>query len=384
MAETGIIKYTSALEAIRARPGMYLGWPNIKGLCHLLVAFLDDLLADSANNTNSGRGENNDIPRVEFEFHPGRKKLSISVMGVRTKPVLDAMGVLDSRPKTPLLFYPGSEARFHLDLSILVAATETFCARIYQTDSPMLKFQSQRGKYTIETIHPEKNTSAGDDIAKGVMKFEFTLDSEIWHTTILPFDQITEALREYALLNPRVTIVCTDRQTEVVQRRFFHYKRGIFDEFDNIILLKKSENTACLHIEAEDSGRVYRIGICIDPMQCDGRVRSWCGSSETKEGGSLINGILDGIIAAFRKNAKDWPHGIKVSRKSIVEHVFILAAVGGQMGDVRYAGATKDKLDMPALQKYVKRLVRQRVDEWLASDAGLKERIMWRFQRWSS
>lgn len=338
-------------DSIRKRPAMYTGDLRLTGFWNMLEYLFEDILEDCLEN-----------PTLEIDFFP-RNEIAIRITNVDTSKTI--LRIEDLR---------AADNRI-TGLSFLVLITLSSTISIAINDVPSLVvLRGEKGDFGVAT-------STSQEKEKSVV-IGFTPNSEIFKDLELSYESINSLLRQFAFLNPGLKLISADKTTDELQRNVFYYPTGVFKELDHYISLQPySTPLLRINIDAQIGGFVYKIGISYQAVWFEqSRIRTYAGNIETFRGGSLNEGILDGLILSIKKAAQKENVGVTISKKLVKEQFVIIAAVRGE-GFV-YGGSTKWKLEMPKIRKDVKHLVCQQMGSYLDSNPAVKDDILRRFERW--
>ena len=339
-------------EHIRMRPAMYMGLTNVSGFTQVLGYFFEELLNDSISN-----------PTFEIEFI-STSRLNIKITNVDTKRFLLRFNELHSVNKI----------QGALGLVILLALSSTILITINNSPTATIL---QGKKDTDEIISSTKATEEKSII------IDYTIDSEILKDINLNYEIINDFLQQFAFLNPSLKIISTDKTNNELQRNIFFYPSGIFKQLD-IHLLKQLYGAPRFkyYIEKDTGIYSYKIGLCYGNLWPEKTlIKSFAGNVETHLGGSLLDGVLAGLIKTIKHFAKKENTGINISKKLVIDGLNLIAIVKGE--NLVFAGSTKVKLGMPKLRKEVKEIVFEEMTAYFEANPIVKENVLDKFRKWN-
>jgi len=333
----GQIEVLEGLEAVRKRPGMYIGSTSLRGLHHLVYEIVDnsidealagycdkiDVLIHVDNSItviDNGRG-------IPVDIHPKTGKPAVEV----------ALTVLHAGGK-----FGGSESAYKVSgglhgvgLSVVNALSKWLVVEVSK-GGYVYHQEYAIGKPTTELINIGTTENNGT-------KITFIPDSEIFENTIYDFDVLAHRLRELSFLNKNITINLTDERTNV-KETFLH--TGGIQDF--VIYLNKSKD--CLHaqpIYIETTKDNVQVEVCIQYNDSYAEnLFSYANNINTQEGGTHEAGFKSALTRVVndyaRKNNILKTADSNLSGDDIREGLTAIISV--KVPDPQFEGQTKTKL----------------------------------------
>ncbi len=347
------IKVLKGLEAVRKRPGMYIGDTGVKGLHHLIYEVVDNSIdeamagyADTIKVTvkkdgsvvieDNGRG-------IPVDIHPQEKIPAATVVLT----VLHAGGKFDNKT------YKVSGGLHGVGVSVVNALSKKLIMTI-KRDGKIYRQEFERGKPVtdLEVIGTTNRTGT---------TIQFWPDSEIFETTEFKSDILRKRLKELAYLNPNITIYFENEIDGV--KEVYHFEGGIKDFVKT--LSKKECITDVIyyneHYSDEEKALDVEVSLCYDNGY-DEKVLSFVNNIRTPDGGTHESGFKAGlskaIINYINKNMK-LKENIKVTGDDVKEGLNAIVSV--KMSEPQFEGQTKGKLG----SSYVKPIVQKVTYEYL-------------------
>ena len=347
------IKVLKGLEAVRKRPGMYIGDTGVKGLHHLIYEVVDNSIdeamagyADTIKVTvkkdgsvvieDNGRG-------IPVDIHPQEKIPAATVVLT----VLHAGGKFDNKT------YKVSGGLHGVGVSVVNALSKKLIMTI-KRDGKIYRQEFERGKPVtdLEVIGTTNRTGT---------TIQFWPDSEIFETTEFKSDILRKRLKELAYLNPNITIYFENEIDGV--KEVYHFEGGIKDFVKT--LSKKECITDVIyyneHYSDEEKALDVEVALCYDNGY-DEKVLSFVNNIRTPDGGTHESGFKAGlskaIINYINKNMK-LKENIKVTGDDVKEGLNAIVSV--KMSEPQFEGQTKGKLG----SSYVKPIVQKVTYEYL-------------------
>lgn len=287
------IQVLEGLEAVRKRPGMYIGSTSERGLHHLVYEIVDnsvdEALAGYCNEINIEILEDNSIcvkdngRGIPLGMHP---KLGIPAIEV-VYTVLHAGGKFGGGG------YKVSGGLHGVGASVVNALSEKVTVESCNGDG-VYAICFERGK-VVEKLH-----KVSDDTKRGT-KVIFKPDSEIFETTVFNADTLEQRFREMAFLNKGLKLTLEDKRVEEPKKKEFHYEGGVssFVEYIN-----KNKQAISPIINIESKGKV-EVDIALQYTDSYSEtILSFVNNINTIEGGTHLDGFKRGLTKAFNEYAR--------------------------------------------------------------------------------
>ena len=351
------IRVLEGLEAVRLRPGMYIGSTSQRGLHHCIYEIVDNSvdeslagyckeirvtinLNDSVTVQDDGRG----IP-VAIKEESGKSALEI----VHT--VLHAGGKFGDGG------YKVSGGLHGVGASVVNALSEKFVVEVSREG--WVHTQTYlRG----EPTGPVEKTVQTDTTGT---KTTFYPDPEIFkETTVIDCDVIANRLREMAFLNKGLSIVFIDLKTD--SETIFYYEGGIGSYVEFLNKNKTVVFPEPIYMEGESAGVVAEVALQYTDSYTE-NVLSFANNINTHHGGTHLTGFRNAITRVLndyaRKNniLKDADNNL--SGEDVREGLTAIVSI--KISDPQFEGQTKEKLGNTEAQTAVNDLIRDKFQEWL-------------------
>ncbi|ANS76410.1 DNA topoisomerase IV subunit B [Paenibacillus yonginensis] len=362
------IQVLEGLEAVRKRPGMYIGSTSVKGLHHLvwevvdnsideaLAGFADkiDVIVHQDNSVtviDNGRG----IPVGE---HPKMKKSTLEVV----------MTVLHAGGKFGGGGYKVSGGLHGVGVSVVNALSEWVIVEI-QRDGQVYQQEYHRGapQYDIRVIGTSESTGT---------KTTFKPDPEIFtETTVFDYTTLQTRIRELAFLNKGINITLHDERTG--QSDSFHYEGGIIEYVKYL-----NQNREALHEEpiyVEGSRDMIQVEIALQYNDSyTENIHSFANNINTYEGGSHESGFksaLTRIINDYaRKTSAIKDSGSNLSGDDVREGLTAIISV--KIPEPQFEGQTKTKLGNSEVRGIVESLFAEKLQEFMDENPAVAKRVL--------
>lgn len=404
------ITILEGLEAVRKRPGMYIGSTGARGLHHLVWEVVDNsideamageatrvdvtLLADGGVQVvDDGRG-------IPVEMHPSGAP---TVQVVMTQ--LHAGGKFDSDS------YAVSGGLHGVGISVVNALSTRVEADI-----------KRDGKHWLQNFNasvPEDLVEGGNARGTGTT-IRFWPDDEIFETTKFDYDTIARRLQEMAFLNKGLTITLKDERvteeelelealaeegdtaqsldgpsfddTEVEEasageapkppkkrekKTVYHYPQGLVDYVNHLNKGKTVIHPSIVGFEAKGEDHEVEIAMQWNSAYKES-VHTFANTINTHEGGTHEEGFRSSLTSLVNKYARD--HKLIKDKDPNVTgedcREGLAAVVAVRVGDPQFEGQTKTKLGNTEIRSFVQRMVNEHVGHWLEANPAEAKAIV--------
>ncbi|MYM20171.1 DNA topoisomerase (ATP-hydrolyzing) subunit B [Brevibacterium sp. 5221] len=375
------ITVLEGLEAVRKRPGMYIGSTSERGLHHLVYEIVDNsvdealagyashirvtLLADGGVRVvDDGRG-------IPVGLHPSE--------GVSTLQVV--LTILHAGGKFGGGGYAVSGGLHGVGSSVVNALSSRLFAEVH-TEGSVWTQDYVRGVPTAEVAQGEPVSDTGTTIT-------FWPDEEIFETVAFSYETVRARLQQTAFLNKGLTLTLRDeRRPEVndddVQLHdedaefkprevTYRYENGLLDYVEYLNGQKKSEaiNPDVIAFESEDKDQLIALEVAMQwTTAYTESVHSYANSVNTHEGGTHEEGFrtaLTSLINAYAREQKLLKEkDINLTGDDVREG--LTAVISIKLGEPQFEGQTKTKLGNSEAKTFVQRVVRDELGHWMESN----------------
>lgn len=364
------IQILEGLEAVRKRPGMYIGSTSIRGLHHLVYEIVDnavdEALAGYCDTIQVTINKDNSITVIDN----GR---GIPV-GINHKSGLPAVEVVFTILHAGGKFggggYKVSGGLHGVGASVVNALSENLEVTIY-SEGKIYRQRYERGKvvYKLKVIgecDPEKT---------GTM-VTFLPDKEIFEETVYDFNTLKQRLREMAFLTKNIKIILRDERNEEPVEKVFHYEGGI-KEF--VTYLNKGKNPLypdIIYCEGTRDDVYVEVAMQHNDGYTEGAY-SFVNNITTPEGGTHLTGFKSALTKTFNDYART-NKLIKESESLVGEDIRegITAIISIKIGDPQFEGQTKQKLGNSEARGAVDNVVSEQLMIYLEQHPQIAKMIL--------
>ena len=363
------IQILEGLEAVRKRPGMYIGSTSVRGLHHLVYEIVDnsvdEALAGYCTEIEVSINEDNSICVKDN----GR---GIPV-GINKKAGLPAVEVVFTILHAGGKFggggYKVSGGLHGVGASVVNALSEWLEVTIHK-DGKMYRQRYERGK----VMYPLK--VVGDTTKRGT-EVVFLPDKEIFEETVFDFDTLRQRLREMAFLTKGIKIILIDKRLEEPKIRAFHYEGGIKEYVD---YLNKSQTPIyddVIYCEGIKNNIYVEVAMQHNDSYTESTY-SFVNNITTPEGGTHLTGFRNALTKCFNDYART-NKLLKDSEPNLAGEDIregLAAIVSIKISEPQFEGQTKQKLGNSEARGAVDSVVSEQLTYFLEQNPSVAKTII--------
>lgn len=331
------IQILEGLEAVRKRPGMYIGSTSSKGLHHLVYEIVDnavdEALAGYCDTIDVTINPDNSITVIDN----GR---GIPV-GINQKAGIPAVEVVFTILHAGGKFggggYKVSGGLHGVGASVVNALSEWLEVEIY-FEGKIYKQRYERGK----VMYPLKEIGTTD--FRGT-KVSFLPDKEIFEETVYDYEVLKQRLREMAFLTKNIKIILRDLREEEPKERDFHYAGGIKEYVEYLNKHKDPLYPDIIYCEGQRDNVYVEVAMQHNSTYTEG-IYSFVNNITTPEGGTHLAGYKNAITKTFNDYARLQKY-LKDSDQNLTGEDIregLTAIISIKIPDPQFEGQTKQKL----------------------------------------
>ncbi|MBE6038769.1 MAG: DNA topoisomerase (ATP-hydrolyzing) subunit B [Anaerofustis stercorihominis] len=351
------IKVLEGLEAVRKRPGMYIGSTGKSGLHHLVYEIVDnsvdEALAGYCKNIVV-RVQPDDVITVEDDgrgiptgIHPQQKKSAVEV----ALTVLHAGGKFDNEN------YKVSGGLHGVGVSVVNALSEWLKVTVYQN-----------GKVHEQTYHrgkPDHELTVTGNTKKTGTTIVFKADKEIFPVTEYSYDTLRQRLRELAFLNKGLHITLIDEREDKKEDSFL-YEGGLLSYIEYLNRGKEILNQEVIYFEKETPACAIEVAIQYTDAYNE-NLHSFANNINTTEGGMHVNGFKTALTRCVNAYARKYSlikeNEENLSGEDIREGITAIISI--KIKNPEFEGQTKTKLGNPEVRGAVDQVIGENVSAFL-------------------
>ena len=399
MYDASAIQVLEGLEAVRKRPGMYIGSTGERGLHHLVWEVVDNSVDESLAGyctrvvvtlqEDGGIRVDDDGRGIPTDVHP--------VEGIPA--VTMALTMLHAGGKFGGTGYKVSGGLHGVGVSVVNALSTKL-----QVDVRNRGYHWRQTFSLGEPDGPLEQLEALPDDGQTGTTITFWASEDIFETTTYSLDTILNRIREMAFLNKGLEMVVRDErphreavddaiqddanefdaapvfvsdtptadpdQTGVVEHRF-KYDRGLVDYVEHLNKRKDKAHPSVIEFEAElvDSGMSLEIAMQWTTSYTES-VHTFANTINTHEGGTHEEGFRASLTSLINSWGEEWnlikKREDRVSGDDVREGLTAIVSI--KLGDPQFEGQTKTKLGNTEAKGFVQRVVNEQLGDWLAKN----------------
>ncbi len=364
------IQVLEGLDAVRKRPGMYIGSTDGTGLHHLVWEIVDNAVDEAL----SGFGNRISVTinadgSLSVEDEGRGMPVGKHAMGIPTVEVI--FTILHAGGKFGQGGYKTSGGLHGVGSSV-VNALSTWLEVEITRDGTVYRQRFENGGHPATTLvkigkAPKSKTGT---------KVTFMPDSSIFSTTEFKYNIISERLNESAFLLKEVTISLEDKRTD--EKEEFHYENGVQD-FVSYLNEDKDSLTPVLYFEGKQDGFEVEVALQYNDGYSE-NILSFVNNVRTKDGGTHEAGLKTAITKAMNEYARK-VNLLKEKDKNLEgsdyrEGLTAVLSVLIPEEHLQFEGQTKDKLGSPLARPVVDSLVSEKLSFYLMENGELAQNLI--------
>jgi DNA gyrase subunit B len=367
------IQVLEGLEAVRKRPGMYIGSTGPRGLHHLVYEIVDNsvdealagycdhidvtILADGGVRVaDDGRG-------IPVDMHPVEKRSTVEVV----------LTVLHAGGKFGGGGYAVSGGLHGVGSSVVNALSSRLLVEV-RRQGHVWRQEYATGVPLAPLEQAEESSETGTTIT-------FWPSREIFESVEFDYETLRTRFQQYAFLNKGLTIALTDqRETQPVEGEVdteaenrtvvFRYERGLVDYVEYLNSAKKAEvvHPEVISFESEDTAKRISLEVAMQwTTAYSDSVHTYANTINTHEGGTHEEGFRAALTGLVNRYAKD--KGLLKDKDENLEggdvREGLTAVISIKLGEPQFEGQTKTKLGNTEAKSFVQRVVTDGFGDWL-------------------
>ena len=365
------IQILEGLEAVRKRPGMYIGSTSARGLHHLVYEIVDnavdEALAGYCDTINVSINPDNSVTVVD-----NGRGIPVGLNHKAGIPAVEVVfTILHAGGKFGGGGYKVSGGLHGVGASVVNALSVWLEVEIYN-EGKIYKQRYERGK----TMYSLKVVGECDPDKTGT-KVTFLPDGEIFEETVFEYDVLKQRLREMAFLTKGLKIILQDLREEEIREHTFHYEGGI-KEF--VTYLNKSKTPLydqIIYCDGEKDGVVVEMAMQHNDSYSD-NTYGFVNNITTPEGGTHIEGFRKALTKTFneyaRKNKLLKDNEPNLSGDDIREGLTAIVSV--KIGEPQFEGQTKQKLGNSEARGAVDNIVSTQLEIFLEQNPSVAKQTV--------
>ncbi|WP_209125229.1 DNA topoisomerase (ATP-hydrolyzing) subunit B [Alkalihalobacillus sp. BA299] len=363
------IQVLEGLEAVRKRPGMYIGSTSIRGLHHLVWEIvdnsIDEAMAGYCDTISITIEEDNSIT-----VEDNGRGIPVGIQEKMGRPAVEViMTVLHAGGKFGGGGYKVSGGLHGVGASV-VNALSTWLEVTVSRDGKIHHQKYERGV-------PQCDLQIIGDTEKRGTKVHFKPDPEIFReTTVYEYDTLATRVRELAFLNRGLTIIITDNRPEGKSAKFY-YEGGIASFVEHLNRTKETLHEEPIFIEGEKDGLNVEIAVQYNDGYTS-NIYSFANNISTHEGGTHESGFKTGLTRVINDYARK--HNLfkendpNLTGEDVREGLTAIISV--KIPDPQFEGQTKTKLGNSEARTITDSLFSEHFARFLSENPNVAKKIV--------
>ncbi len=296
--DASAIQVLEGLEAVRKRPGMYIGTTDVKGLHHLVWEIvdnsIDEALAGFCNHIEITINKDNSVTVVDngrgipVGIHP---KTGISTVET-VYTVLHAGGKFGGGG------YKVSGGLHGVGASVVNALSSWVVVTVYKEGKVYEVKFANGGK----TVQPLTVIGACEEDKSGTT-VTFKPDADIFDTDIYDYETLKVRTRELAFLNKGLRLTLTDKRSGEEKQETFHYEGGISEYVKFLNKNKTPIHEEIIHLQGEEAGIMFEVAMQYNSGYTD-NIYSFVNNINTHDGGTHEEGVRRALTRIINNYAR--------------------------------------------------------------------------------
>jgi len=351
------IQVLEGLEAVRKRPGMYIGSTSLKGLHHLVYEVvdnsIDEALAGYCTHIEVTIEEDNSITVVD-----NGRGIPVAMHKIGKPAVEVVLTVLHAGGKFGGDGYPISGGLHGVGISVVNALSEQTEIEV-KRDGFLWKISFARG-LTVNSLEKVRPLEEGEE--RGT-KVWFKPDSEIFPDTVYDFETLKIRLRELAFLNKGLTITLADKRTD--KKEIYYYEGGLTSFVQFLNENRTPVNQTVISLEGIKSDVVVDIALQYNDGYSE-NILTFVNNIFTEEGGTHLSGFRSGLTRTINDYGRS--SGIikenedNLSGEDVREGLTAIISV--KVREPQFEGQTKTKLGNSEVKGIVDNIISDGLKEF--------------------
>lgn len=362
------IQILEGLEAVRKRPGMYIGSTSSKGLHHLVYEIvdnaIDEALAGYCDTVVVEINKDNSITVID-----NGRGIPVGLNHKSGKPAVEVVfTILHAGGKFGGGGYKVSGGLHGVGASVVNALSEWLEVEV-STDGRKYYQRYERGKVVTGL------QETGDTDLNGT-KVTFLPDKEIFEETVYDFDILKQRLREMAFLTKNLKIILRDLREEEIKEKIFHYEGGIKEYVEYLNHNKDPLYRDIVYCEGEKDGVYVEVALQHNNSYVEG-CYSFVNNITTPEGGTHLSGFKNALTKTFNDYARKQKllrdSDTNLSGEDIREGLTAIISI--KLTDPQFEGQTKQKLGNSEARGAVDNVVSEQLTYYLEQNPSIAKTI---------
>jgi len=362
------IQVLEDIEAVRKRPGMYIGSTGPDGLLHLIYEVVDNAVDEALAGY---------CTEIDVIIHEDKRVTVIDngrgiPVGVHPETGLNTVELvlttLHAGGKFSADSYKVSGGLHGVGVSVVNALSESLTVEVRWRDGKVYRQEFVRGRKVTELTPVGVADSTGTTIT-------FLPDREIFGEIRYNFSKLSHRLKELAYLNPGLIIRLDNRIAAV--KREFHFEGGVVAFVRDLATGKEPLHKEPIYMADDRGDRTVEAALLFTDAM-DEEIFTFANNINTREGGTHLTGFRSALTKVFNDYARE-KRMLKAKDESIPGEAIregLVAILSVKLQQPEFEGQTKTKLGNPEMRAYVEEVIREQLTQYLAKNPGVARAII--------
>ncbi|MGC9529266.1 MAG: DNA topoisomerase (ATP-hydrolyzing) subunit B [Candidatus Bipolaricaulaceae bacterium] len=362
------IQVLEDIEAVRKRPGMYIGSTGPDGLLHLIHEVVDNAVDEALSGY---------CTEIQVILHEDKRVTVVDngrgiPVGMHQESGLNTLELvlttLHAGGKFTTQSYKVSGGLHGVGVSVVNALSESLVAEVRWRDGKVYRQAFGRGRKIgdLEVVGTTKETGT---------TITFLPDREIFGELRYNFSKLSLRLKELAYLNPGLRIKLDNRIVGV--QREFHAKGGIVAFVRDLASDKEAIHPEPIYMADEREDQTAEAALLFTDGIAE-EIFAFANNINTREGGTHLTGFRAALTRVINEYARD-KRLLRQKESAIPGEAIregLVAILSVKLQQPEFEGQTKTKLGNPAIRTYVEEVVREQLAQYLAKNPGVARAII--------
>jgi len=365
------ITVLEGLDAVRKRPGMYIGSTGERGLHHLVYEVVDN----SVDEALAGYCDTIDVtlmPDGSLQVVDNGRGIPVDIHPVEKKPALEVvLTVLHAGGKFGDGGYSVSGGLHGVGISVVNALSTDLAVEVARDGFKWYQ------EYKLGV--PQQPVRKGEATTNTGTTVTFWPSAEIFETTDFSYETLSARFREMAFLNKGLTISLTDlrpghvdEKGEPLQAKY-HYEGGIIDFVRHLNLSKGETHKSIISLTAEDTKHHMSLEVAMQwNTTFTESVYTFANTINTHEGGTHEEGFRTALTSIVNKFGEEWSFIKRKEDRLTGDDIRegLTAIVSIKIAEPQFEGQTKTKLGNTEAKSFVQKAMNDALTEWFEKNPG--------------
>jgi DNA gyrase subunit B len=369
--DAGAIQVLEGLEAVRKRPGMYIGSTGPRGLHHLVYEIVDN----SVDEALAGHCDNIDVvitAKGHIRVSDNGRGIPVDMHPVEKKPAVEVvLTVLHAGGKFGGGGYAVSGGLHGVGASVVNALSSTLAVEVHREG------HIWRQSYTIGV--PDAPLAKGEKTDRTGTTIEFVPSPEIFETVEFDYETLRQRFQQMCFLNKGLRISVKDERNG--QNDTYHYEKGLSDYVEYLNSAKKVDvvHDEIISIETENDEKNMSVEIAMQwTTGYNEGVHTYANTINTHEGGTHEEGFRAALTGLLNKYARE-KNLLKEKDDNLTGDDVregLTAVISVKLTEPQFEGQTKTKLGNTEAKAFVQRVVNDQLGDWFERNPNQAKEVV--------